>query len=40
MGRRQKKHYGPGGPDISTAQGSYNMNQDSSTFIKPRAISR
>jgi hypothetical protein len=25
-------------PEVSTAQGSYNMNQDN--FIKPRAISR
>ena len=28
-------------PNVSTAQGSYNMNQDQSgNFIKPRAISR
>lgn len=48
MGRRPKKLYGGGianmpvhANDVSTAQGSYNMNQDSQgQFIKPRAISR
>ena len=51
MGRRPKKIYNgqggqqiPGqhnGPDVNTAQGSYNINADSQgQFIKPRAISR
>lgn len=40
MGRRQKRLYGNGGLDVSTAQGSYNMNQETGSFVKPRAISR
>ena len=40
MGRRQKRLYANVGHDVSTAQGSYNMNQEAGSFIKPRAISR
>jgi hypothetical protein len=44
MGRRQKKTYAMGAhPDVSTAQGNYNMHTDANInggFIKPRAISR
>ena len=42
MGRRQKRIYANGNciPDVSTAQGSYNINQEAGSFIKPRAISR
>jgi hypothetical protein len=45
MGRRQKNQFPVPAPDVSTAQGSYNMHPENQIgggggFIKPRAISR